>query len=370
MSIGVFRRRTKRGQTIYYAQLISDGALVVRSTGCSDKTNALLRAEELQAEIKRRERGVAQAYLGEVEAWTIYEDWAEPQMAPHTLEMDKLWWLKFWGFQKGQGHSCNLYMLSVPDVVAFQNHLLKSESTRGKPFSPASINACMRHLSAIISKLIKLGAYRGENQFKTSLSGRQRELRPKPKFLTPEQANTLLRAAEEQGRDFHLFVGLGMLAGMRLRETLNLRWKDVDFARAGLDGKAVGAITIWEDSDHRVKTEGSNRVVPIHPKLVPILKKYRPVGVDCRHDYVLKPKKIQVGLGYRWNPTSSLRQTSLKVLGQAVNPHMLRHTFASLLAQAGVSIYKIKNWLGHASVSTTEVYAHLSPVDSEIGKMG
>jgi len=46
--------------------------------------------------------------------------------------------------------------------------------------------------------------------------------------------------------------------------------------------------------------------------------------------------------------------------------HMLRHTFASQLAMAGVSLYKIKSWLGHASVTTTEIYAHLAPVDEDI----
>jgi site-specific recombinase XerD len=46
--------------------------------------------------------------------------------------------------------------------------------------------------------------------------------------------------------------------------------------------------------------------------------------------------------------------------------HTLRHTFASHLAMRGVSIYKVSQWLGHKSVNTTMIYAHLAPQDDEI----
>ena len=46
-------------------------------------------------------------------------------------------------------------------------------------------------------------------------------------------------------------------------------------------------------------------------------------------------------------------------------PHVLRHTFASHLAMRGVRIYKVSQWLGHQSVNTTMIYAHLAPQDDE-----
>ncbi|HDD24105.1 MAG TPA: hypothetical protein ENF52_01555 [Chloroflexi bacterium] len=49
-----------------------------------------------------------------------------------------------------------------------------------------------------------------------------------------------------------------------------------------------------------------------------------------------------------------------------VTPHTLRHTFASQLAIAGVSLYKISKWLGHSNFSTTQIYAHLQASDEEI----
>ena len=46
----------------------------------------------------------------------------------------------------------------------------------------------------------------------------------------------------------------------------------------------------------------------------------------------------------------------------------MRHTFASLYAQAGVSLYKIGSWMGHSSSEVTEIYAHLAEYDADINK--
>jgi site-specific recombinase XerD len=58
------------------------------------------------------------------------------------------------------------------------------------------------------------------------------------------------------------------------------------------------------------------------------------------------------------------------VLNAGLNPklnfHSLRHTYASWLVQAGVSIYIIQQLLGHADISTTAIYSHLRREDLTI----
>ncbi|MEW6238588.1 MAG: tyrosine-type recombinase/integrase [Candidatus Omnitrophota bacterium] len=55
---------------------------------------------------------------------------------------------------------------------------------------------------------------------------------------------------------------------------------------------------------------------------------------------------------------------------EGITPHVLRHTFASQLAIAGVSLYKVQTWLGHRDAATTQIYAHLQATDSDIEKIG
>ena len=50
-------------------------------------------------------------------------------------------------------------------------------------------------------------------------------------------------------------------------------------------------------------------------------------------------------------------------LNDRLNFHALRHTFASWLVQKGVSIYIVSKLLGHADVTTTQIYAHLQTDD-------
>jgi integrase/recombinase XerD len=79
-----------------------------------------------------------------------------------------------------------------------------------------------------------------------------------------------------------------------------------------------------------------------------------------------KPKSyLFEGWGGQMYSVRSIQQTfkaSLKKAGiyRAITPHGLRHSRSTHLCDAGVDIYKLKDFLGHADIKTTQIYLHLS----------
>jgi integrase len=168
-----------------------------------------------------------------------------------------------------------------------------------------------------------------------------------PRFLSLEQVNSLLESAQSD-QDTLLMVAVGVFAGLRLSEWLYLEWTDIDFER--------GLLQVRNKEGFRTKSR-RNRTVPICDKLRALLQ---PRRKDSGYCISLR----SVGK-FRWRLAKSARQAGL----MGVTPHVLRHTFASLLVQAGVSIFKVSRWLGHSDVKTTLIYAHLAPQDADINRI-
>jgi integrase len=72
---------------------------------------------------------------------------------------------------------------------------------------------------------------------------------------------------------------------------------------------------------------------------------------------------------YRVNCERAFKTAVKNAGAEDFSPHTMRHTFASWLAIEGVSLYKIKSWLGHSNIKTTETYAHLQPQDEDINRL-
>jgi integrase len=87
--------------------------------------------------------------------------------------------------------------------------------------------------------------------------------------------------------------------------------------------------------------------------------------------FVVSPKvQGYAGKRYRYNPSRLFHRVRAAAgLDKKITPHVLRHTFASIAAQAGVSLYKIGSWLGHTMAEVTEIYAHLAQYDKDIERL-
>jgi integrase len=126
--------------------------------------------------------------------------------------------------------------------------------------------------------------------------------------------------------------------GMRLGEMLKLKYEDVNFD--------TNLITIWINKGGR-------------PRSIPMTKRVREIMLTRQTNSPDMPFHLnndQAINAWQWVRTEmKLKNDKEFVL------HALRHTCASRLLNKGVDIVTIRDWLGHADIATTMIYAHLHP---------
>jgi integrase len=182
------------------------------------------------------------------------------------------------------------------------------------------------------------------------------------KFYDFDDYKRLAEAAGAIDARTHLVVLLGGEAGLRRGEMLGLRWGDVDFKRRQLQVQEA----VWE----RKKTDGTkghdritdtpkggrSRVVPLTNALCEALRVHR----HLRGDHVLfgNDGKPATSFFLRNLLEAAQKRAGLQSTGGI---HILRHTFCSHLAMRGAPAKAIQELAGHADLTTTMRYMHLSP---------
>ena len=126
----------------------------------------------------------------------------------------------------------------------------------------------------------------------------------------------------------------------------------------------MGGSSINKDG-FKTKTR-KNRTVPMHSAQIDLLQK-RQAQSSCNYVFSRDGKPIRADL-----VTKKIKKLIRK---SGVNPklhfHSFRHTGASWLVQANVSIFTVSKILGHSSVATTMIYSHFAPeqMHSEINSI-
>lgn len=192
--------------------------------------------------------------------------------------------------------------------------------------------------------------------------------RTEASFLNREQAQALLRASS--GTHLEPLLYLALECGARKGELLALRWSDVDLPRRQFRVRRTAREFVGEGVRYDVpKTYRSARAVSLSPRAVVMLERQRDmvvamrarVGVRWREHDLVFPSAVGTPL-----LASNLRRAVNALAARAglkrFPIHALRHTSASLMADAGVPITVLSAQLGHSLPSITyNLYAHLLP---------
>ena len=230
-------------------------------------------------------------------------------------------------------------------------------------YAPATLARKLSTLRGLARFLTERGVLAADP---TQLLPGPRRRRRLPRVLSVHEAEALLAAADGtqplQLRDrlvFELLYG----CGLRSQELVELRLDDVHAAQAELLVRGKG---------------GKMRVVPVGDEAAAALRRYLERGRGALSAAATGPRRASAGeaaersgsgrllLSRSGRPllTSDIRRLVVKYCGiagiEAASPHMLRHAYATHMLERGADLRAIQELLGHASVSTTQVYTHVS----------
>lgn len=234
----------------------------------------------------------------------------------------------------------------MKDLSPFHLEKIKSKMTK-KGRAPRSIEYTLAIIRQVFNYARKNDLFNGDNPVGKIKIPRTDNRRVR--FLTHEEAATLLTKLKEKSKKVHNMALLSLHTGARAGEIFCLTWGCVDLETGTMllkDTKnTLSRTAFMTDAVKKmlagIKPDNAGRDDLVFPgksgvKIVQISQTFSRVAADLFNKGVDDPR-------------------------QRVFFHSLRHTYASWLVTEGVDLYRVKELLGHKDLTMTQRYAHLAP---------
>lgn len=257
------------------------------------------------------------AYVNDINKLVTFVNEHYPNLTPDTVKLAHL--RKFVEWMNQKGISPRTQARTISGIKSFYKFLLIEEAVENDP---------------------------------TTLVESPRIGRKLPEILTDEEINQLIEAIDEtkaEGLRNKAILETLYSCGLRVSELVDLKLSNLHFEQEFL----------------RIAGKGEReRLVPISKRAIEDIKKYL---VNSR-------KKLQIEKGFenivflnrrgkklsRVMIFTIIKNLADKIkLEKNISPHTFRHSFASALVQGGADLRTVQEMLGHESILTTEIYAHL-----------
>jgi len=267
----------------------------------------------------------------------------ERNLSPHTVrayshDLDRLIaWLK------GEG----IAVMAVNHRV-MRHYLANLDQEH---YTRRSIN---RHLSAIKTFYLWLVDTNMMDSSPISVVSGPKQSRTLPRRISAEDIAKLLSINDMTtplGVRDQAILELFYASGARISEIASLRLTNIDYQRSQMTVMGKGS---------------KERVLPLYPLALVALKTYvetaRPTLVCKGHSvgdelFISKSGKAMGAEAIRLVFKRCLRNAGLDT---SLSPHAVRHTYATELLENGADLRTVQELLGHASLTTTQIYTHLS----------
>lgn len=227
---------------------------------------------------------------------------------------------------------------TINEYLLYMNH-------NGK--SPATVTRSTASIKSFYSYMVQTGAVK-TNPAKSVVA--MKVERKYPEILTNREVELFLeqpKCEDEKGFRDHAMLELLYATGIRVSELIDLNVEDVNLP--------VGFIHCTGHS--------KERIIPLYPTAVKALREYM-TSIRPR----IVADETQRALFVNMNGARMTRQGFWKIIkhyqakaeiSKDVTPHTLRHSFAVHLLENGADLRSIQEMLGHADISSTQIYTHV-----------
>ena len=254
-----------------------------------------------------------------------------------------------------------------PKLVNEINRLMVKNFLMGK-YKSGHASSTVGHMKSAISGVLNLAVddetIPANPTHRIGKIFRVKQIKDNINPLSREELSVLLQTFATHFPNHYPLALLLARTGMRLGEALALKWTDIDF-----HGRFINVERGFSRGKIETPKSGKSRRVDMSKQLSIVLSglKHRRKVETISKGWKTIPEWVFVSsLGTSLDINNWRRRIFDKALEKAglrkVRIHDLRHTFASLLIQAGESLVYIRDQLGHHSIKVTvDIYGHLAP---------
>ena len=260
--------------------------------------------------------------------------------------------------------SANTLSSYIRDLTQFQSWLITNNAAdlrkvkkdtineymlylSGAGKSPATITRCTASLKSFYAYMLGRGAVKTNPAKNIAALKVERKC---PEILTSKEVELFLeqpKCVDEKGYRDHAMLELLYATGIRVSELIGLDVGDVNLAGGFI----------------RCRSKTRERIIPLYRTAIKALRDYM---TDIRPRIISGPD--EQALFVNMNGGRMSRQGFWKIIkyyqekaeiSKDITPHTLRHSFAVHLLENGADLRSIQEMLGHADISSTQIYAHI-----------